>query len=127
MKHSLATSILLVTIVTGVLCLPFSRSFAKTYGEFFSHLDNKQHSEEQFQTILNILKMHHPKYTEEEIAALINFAYEKLKKDFPDIAIYEVASGILSVSKEFIRVGTADLKEIVAFYIATYTIDRKYY
>lgn len=119
-KYLLMFSFIVVTIII----MPHPDTFAQTASEKLSVIDKNQHSKEQFQTTLNILKKHHPEYSEEEIAGLIAYAFGRLREEFPDISIHEVALGILENSK--ILLGKANLKEIVALYIASYATEKTY-
>ena len=117
----------IILLLSTFISLPLlnAKSFAQTVAEKLSVIDKSQHSKEQFQTIINILKKHHPDITEDEISGLIYYAYQRLQTDFPDISLYDVASGILESSK--ILVGQKiTLREIVALYIASYSFEITY-
>ncbi len=121
LKIVLINVALILSVILGMTC---SEAFAQSNSEKLSVIDKNQHSKEQFQTIVNILKKHHPECSEELLAGYIAYAYGRLREEFPDITIHDVALGILDNSK--LLVGKADIKEIVALYISSYATERTY-
>ncbi len=108
---------LVIPILAALFFVSFGIVEASAPEESLSTIDSYKHSKSQFQSILNIIHNHFSAYTTTRIADLITYAYLEVKKDIPDISLYEVASDIKEV---VINVGSAGtLETLTSFYITT--------
>ncbi len=84
-----------------------------------SSIDGRRHSSDQFLSILNIVHNHKPQYTLTKIGDLVTSAYLEVKKQLPDVSMYEVATDI----KELVISTNTD--DTLEFLIGLYLVSKK--
>jgi len=83
------------------------------WGEILSGVDQREHSTEQFVSMLNIIHNNHPNYSYEKISDLLSYYWWQLYQQLPDLSFCEF---VKSISKESKRTDV-DLNEIMARYM----------
>lgn len=108
-----------ISMLVILLFVSFGIVEASAPEESLSTIDSYKHSKSQFQSILNIIHNHFSAYTTTRIADLITYAYLEVKKDIPDISLYEVASDIKNL------VISTNTKDTLEFLVELYIVSKK--
>ena len=86
--------------------------------DYLCIVDMGSHTQQEFKSILNKIRVNHPKYTKGEIANFITLAYSNIKEKKPNISIYDVAKGTMVISDDNLGI---DLENFIIAYLRSQT------
>jgi len=106
----------ILSIIVAICFGSYNFAFASIEKDL-SIIDNYRHTSDQFLSILNTIRKYYPEYTNQIIGDWIAHAYKEVRKELPDITIYEVARDIKGLAVD--SMGRMKFNVLMATYIVT--------
>ena len=120
LKSGQMKRIISIIYFVSILC-NFQNYALASVDEDMATIDKYNHSASQFLSILNTIHRYYPESNNQKIGNRIVYAYAKVRKELPDISLYQVAVEIKGMVIE--AEGKIKFKVVVATYIVTRPTD----